>query len=147
MKGGAMALEVYTLRQSRLDRAFSRGGCCAALTCHCGRTYFVTSEGHGDYGEGELEELRRNAEKEPDKYIEVPDFSCVANLYIDGKELVIGCKCGGADRYAEWIESHAVELTEYLKLYWEDQYREAEEERLQAEKMLNLLKKGEEVRC
>lgn len=69
------SLGEYTEQQSRFYLSFSRGGTCCSDTCEaCGRTYFITSQGHGDYNEGELESLREKAAAEPDKYIEVPDF-------------------------------------------------------------------------
>ena len=35
----------------------------------CGRTCFEDSEYAGDWEEGELERLRENADKQPDKYV------------------------------------------------------------------------------
>ncbi len=112
-------LSVYTEQESRFDTAFSGGATCCSIDCEgCGRTYFVTSDGHGDYDDGELEELYAKAKEQPQKYIEVPDFDSVAMVHLEGKQLIIGCECGAVRKYADWIESHAQPLTKYLKLYW-----------------------------
>ena len=50
--------------------------------------------------------------------IEVPDYSYVTMAHVEGKQVVIGCSCDSIDRITSWIEGHAEELTEYLKLYW-----------------------------
>ena len=68
-------LNQFTDQQSRIDRAFSIvASSCTAYCEACGRTFFVTSQGHGDYDEGELERLHNLAEEQPDKYIEVSAF-------------------------------------------------------------------------
>ena len=85
------------------------------ITCEfCGRTYFCTW-GHGDYEKGELEELKKQAEEEPDKYIEVFDDDAASWGHIDGKQFVIGCPCNGARKYEDWILSHRYIIAEYFK--------------------------------
>jgi hypothetical protein len=122
-----MSLDVYTEQQSRFERAFSTSAsCCVAHCMACGRTYFVTSTGHGDYMDGELETLRERAKENPDKWIEVPDFSSVSMFTLDGKEAVIGCACDPTRRLSEWIEGHARELTCYLRDYWRAEHDRAE---------------------
>lgn len=140
-----MPLTDYTDQQSRFDRAFSCGGSSTCVTCEkCGRTYFVTSQGHGDYDEGELAELRRKADAEPDKYIEVPDYSYVGSADLFGKHVVIGCLCDPTMRVTTWIEDNADELTTYLRLYWEAVKSKAKRQSEDAENALNELNtKGE----
>lgn len=133
-------LTEYTPQQSRFDRAFTvLASSCSILCQACGRTYFVTSPGHGDYENRELEDLQRSAAETPDRVIEVPDFGSVSFVRLDGKQMVIGCKCDPTNPYAEWIESHAEELTEYLRLYWADKRHQAQLETETADRALHAL--------
>lgn len=135
-----MALQDFTDQQSRIDRSFARGGTCCDIYCEaCGRTYFVTSAGHGDYEEGEIEALREKAQREPDKYIEVPDYSSVSAMHWNGKEVVIGCLCDPTRSLATFIEKHAEQLTEYLRLYWKDMHEKAASELKRADDALAAL--------
>ena len=123
-----MGLDTYTDQQSRMDTAFSHGASCCDVYCEaCGRCYFVTSAGHGDYEPGELDRLRELAEEDPDHYVEVPDFSSVATMTrpTDGKHVVIGCVCDPTETLAEFIEKNSVELTVYLREYWKATRTEA----------------------
>ncbi len=121
-----MTLSDYTPQQSRFDSAFSGMATCCSILCDaCGRVYFVTGTGAGDYEEDELESLLQRAEESPDKVIEVPDYSSVAFAIVDDKQIVIGCICDPTKRWSEWIESHADELTAYLGLYWKAKKEEA----------------------
>lgn len=119
-------LREYTDQQKRIDDAFTNGGTCCSIYCEaCNRTYFITSPGHGDYSEGELESLRERAAENPDQYIEVPDFGSVSWLELFGKQVVVGCLCGSDVRFANWIEDRAEELTKYLAAYWKSETEEA----------------------
>ena len=116
-----MTLSDYTDQQSRIDRAFSDGGSCCGAHCEaCGRTYFVTSSGHGDYEEGELERLYELSRADPDKYIEVPDYSSVATMThpLTNQQVVIGCVCDPTLTLADFIERNARQLTKYLREFW-----------------------------
>ena len=85
------------------------------ITCEfCDRTYFCTW-GNGDYEEGELEELRKQAEKDPDKYIEIHDDDATSWGHIDGKQFVINCPCNSARKYEDWILDHRWVIAEYFK--------------------------------
>ena len=118
-------LSCYTDAESRLDRSFSYTASCCTSWCEaCGRTYFVTSPGHGDYDEGELDELRANSLAEPDKYVEVPDFSSVSTMHFNGEQHVIGCSCRSLDQLVSFIEGNAEQLAAYLSLYWKDKRKE-----------------------
>ena len=123
-------LNQFTDQQSRIDRAFSIvASSCTAYCEACGRTFFVTSQGHGDYDEGELERLHNLAEEQPDKYIEVSDFGSVSMMYLPDsrshKNVVIGCLCDPTKWLSEFIEGYAEELT--VRLEAARQKREADE--------------------
>lgn len=109
-------LDQYTDSQSQFAKAFHVSSCCCATYCECGRIYFVTSSGHGDYNTGELDGLMERAAKDPDKYIEVPDFSYVDSYMDDQGSHVIGCPCGYVDRIITWMEAHHRELAKYVEL-------------------------------
>jgi hypothetical protein len=91
----------------------------------CGRVYFATQDS-GDYGEGELENLRAQAEKEPDKYIEVDYFT--TRIIVDGKGYADGCKCHKIRRYEDWIWANRGSIMKYLRARIEKRFKEAEEE-------------------
>jgi len=132
----------YTDQQSRIEKAFSYGGACCQVDCQaCGRTYFVTSEGHGDYEEGELEGLLENAKQSPDTFIEVPDYSYVSTMVhpMTNEEVVVGCLCDPTAGLSEMFESHAEEITKYLVLYWEAKKKDAERRLKKANESLNVL--------
>lgn len=138
-----MSFEQFTDQQSRYARAFTNSATIRIVTCEaCDRTYFVTSPGHGDYAEGELENLRTYAEKNADKYIEVSDIDSVAFAWIGGKQIVIGCLCDPTKRHTDWIEAHAEQLTEYLSDYWTAKKEQAKYDKKTAERQLETLAKG-----
>jgi len=85
------------------------------ITCElCGRTHFATME-EGRFDEGELEDLREKAKKEPDKYIEDPSYDSISWGRIDGKQAVIGCVCNGLAKYEEFIWRNRHVIARYLK--------------------------------
>lgn len=139
-QGAAMpVLQEYTDQQSWFDYAFSGGATCCQTTCEaCGRTYFVTSDGHGDYDEGELDGLRDLASADPTKCIEVPDFSSVPTAYhpATGKFIVVGCICDPAKKFCDWVESHAENLATYLEYYFRAKHQRAAYEAERAERKL-----------
>ncbi len=108
----------FTDRESDFQRAFAAGGgTLCATTCACGRTYFVTHKGHGDYMEGELEEYIRKANdpKTDDQYIECSVFDTIETVIIDGKECILQCECDKAQQYMVRLERDALRIIEYLK--------------------------------
>lgn len=106
-------------------RAVCHGGALCSICCeHCGRVHFV-GDGHGDYEDGELEDLRANALKNPGKYIEHNDYDSIDWGYINGKQIVYGCPCNSARQYERWIWSHRYVISKYLKLMAEELALEA----------------------
>lgn len=100
------------------------GALCSILCEHCGRTHFV-GDGHGDYEDGELEDLRTNAQRNPGEYIEHNDYDSIDWGYINGKQIVWGCPCNSARRFEQWIWSHRYAIAKYLRLRAEQAGMEA----------------------
>jgi hypothetical protein len=106
--------------------AFREGSSGMVVDCEfCGRVYFATQDS-GDYEEGELENLRAQAEKDPDKYIEVDCFT--TRILIDGKGYAYGCKCNKLRRYEDWIWSNRRGIVAYLKARTEKRLKAAAED-------------------
>lgn len=81
------------------------------VTCEfCDRTYFG---GNGDYDEGEYESLQSKAASQPEKYIEVDDFTSYG--YMDGKTFVLDCECNGVRGIENWIWAHRFVIAEYFE--------------------------------
>lgn len=106
------------------DHAFIDGGSCW-LSCECGRTHFSSQDrvGFSD-DQAELEKLLKNAESNPDKYVDHGDES-VAMGYIDGHHLVLGCPCGELAKYEDFIWNNRRRILEYLKTRIANQARES----------------------
>lgn len=106
--------------------AFKEGSSGMIVECDfCGRVYFATQDG-GDYEDGELENLRENAKKEPDKYIEVDCFT--TRILIDGHYYALGCKCNKVRRYEDWIWANRRSIVAYLKARTEKRLQAAIED-------------------
>jgi hypothetical protein len=119
-------MSLYTDQQSRLVSAFCHRSTLCVCDCSCGRVYFVSAQGHGDYEEGELAELQKKAREQPNRYIEEAIYDSVDLVEIDGKSVVPHCVCGVADKYARWIEDHAEGLAQYLTRYFQEKKKQAE---------------------
>lgn len=91
----------------------------------CGRTYFATDD-HGDFEEGELEDYRERAKKEPDKWIEVSYFT--SRIEVDGQCYARGCECNKVRRYEDWIWANRKQIATYLKAVANEKYRKAKED-------------------
>lgn len=135
----------YDDQTSRMVRAFCHYATLCVMACHCGRVHFVSAPGHGDYEEGELEELKAKAEKEPDKYIEEWEHDTIDEITIDGKSFVAHCKCEGWRKYSKWIDRHAEQITKYLGDFWIEKAKDAKAESDHAEKMKAALDRAEEA--
>jgi len=106
--------------------AFREGSSGMVVDCEfCGRVYFATRD-CGDYDEGELEDLRARAAKEPDKYIEVDYFT--TRVSVDGKGYADGCRCNMVRRYEDWIWANRRGILAYLQSRTERRLKEATEE-------------------
>jgi len=112
----------------------------------CGRVYFATQD-HGDFEEGELAELRANAEKEPDKYIEVDYFT--SRIGVDGRCYAWGCKCNKVRMHEEWVWANRRKILDYLTAMFGKRLKQAQEESevldgaLVASKLLDDVRHGE----
>ena len=91
--------------------AFSDSGTICASCEFCGRVHFG---GDGDFDEGELESLKTNAEKEPDKYVDHGD-EWVGLLHLAGRTGVVDCPCNKMDPYEQFIWGHGWKIAEYLR--------------------------------
>ena len=106
----------------------SRAGGCIR-ECDCGRTYFDGSYGGGwGWEDGELEGLKEQALKLPDKY-----FNCdhsIGGLEINGLFFVHDCICGGSERYELFLINEDSRVAEYLNRRSEELKRKAESMRV-----------------
>ncbi len=88
------------------------------MDCNCGRVHFTSASGHGDYEQGELEQLQAKAAQSPEKYIEHTQYDYVEAILICGERVILGCQCRQDELIAALIETHANALVEYLKRYY-----------------------------
>jgi hypothetical protein len=106
--------------------AFREGSAGMVVECDfCGRVYFATDDG-GDFEEGELEDLRARAEKEPDKCIEVSGFA--TRIIVNGKYYAEGCKCNLIRPYEDFIWLHRRGILAYIKARSEKRLKAAKED-------------------
>jgi hypothetical protein len=93
-------------------------------TCECGITYF-DGFNRWDWEEGELEDYRKKAKKEPEKYVEI---DCAAGCYqIDGREYVWDCPCNGGFKYQSFLLRHATRILAFLDAHAKRLEEEAKE--------------------
>lgn len=95
--------------------AFSSDAGSIRGTCGCcGRTCYQSSC-RGYFDEGELEELERAIEKEPDKYADFGDCG-VGFGEISGIQFIYDCPCRQEIlyKYEDFIWSHRQQIIEYL---------------------------------
>lgn len=132
----------FTDEESAYDLAFSHRSCCCAIDCKCGRTFFVSCKGHGDYNEGELAGYIEKANKQPDKYIDSSVFDRIA---VDVFGYVIQCPCGGSQRYIAFLEANRTEIIEYLVIRYDQIVKEAADEHARVSKELSQLNKVKDL--
>jgi len=77
----------------------------------CGRTHFNSSD-TGCFEEGELEQLQKEADKDPEKYVET-DYT-IPWLYVDDKQAVIGCPCNKLAYYEHLFWQHRKLIANYF---------------------------------
>ena len=101
----------------------------------CGRTYFTEE---GDWEEKRFEEFRKLAKEQPDKYIEVDDFS--SWRYIDRRQAVLDCKCNKLADYESLFWENREIIIPYLLQRSEAEFKEKEEDHRRAQQLKELKK-------
>jgi hypothetical protein len=94
----------------------------------CERVHFATWDDGAGWEEGELEGLRANAEKKPDKYIEDATCSSISWGYLNNQQVVWGCPCNLAKKIEDWVWGHRRIISAYFKKRITNQKRDAEME-------------------
>jgi hypothetical protein len=109
---------------SEFADAFSSrmGGC--SFQCRCGTTWWDDFNNGIDWEEGEFERLSLLSVTEPQKYKRAG--GAVSWMTIDGKDIVWGCTCTIAQQYERFLEQHAAQIADYLRLRRARLLREAE---------------------
>lgn len=121
--------EQYSDEESAFVEAFGHGGgTICSIECHCGRVYFCTERGHGDYGKGELESLIEAEEKYPYKYFSNSEFSSIEWVNLDGRHYVPQCDCGEIAKRIEWMEDHLEQIAAYAAIRLKKKREQVEEE-------------------
>jgi hypothetical protein len=110
--------------------AVRRGGGIVRECEACGRTCFEDDEHAGDWENGELERLRDNALKEPDRYVAM---SRVESGYLGGKEVVVNCPCNFLKKYEDFIWGHRHIIATYIAKRAKEKAEAALEDEAQAE--------------
>ncbi len=101
-----------------LDAICRTGTYCQTWCEWCDRTHFLDApDYHGDYEEGELEELHKKNEKDPDKYIVHYKCDAIGHGEFLGKQIVHGCPCNekSLQGYVDHYWSHRRILAAFLK--------------------------------
>lgn len=98
---------------SEFERAFSSSGSIVVICEFCGRTHFCNREDAGDFEPGEIERLREENRKNPDKVMGW-DCTSISRIEIDGKEAAECCPCRRIRRYEDWIWRYRAQIAEYL---------------------------------
>lgn len=93
----------------------------------CGRTHFATLE-EGRFDDGELEDLRAKAKKEPAKYVEDPGYDSIIWGKIGGKQAVIGCPCNGLRPLEDFIWGSRHVILKYLETRATERLEQAQED-------------------
>jgi len=86
--------------------AVCHSGSTGILCQFCGVTYFCRED-------EDIDDLRRRAEEEPGKYVEVQDWPRWGTL--DGKQWVADCGCPRGKQIEDFLWSHRRIISEYLR--------------------------------
>jgi len=98
----------------------------SSIECElCERVHFVDREVNS-YEEGELEELREQQSKEPDRYLSSGDD--ISWGYLDRKQVVEDCPCNRASMYEAMIVNNMSIISDYLSKRAERLARESQSE-------------------
>lgn len=98
----------------------------SSLVVECGfcqRIYFGDG---GDYDRGEREHYEEMAKLNPDKYIEVSDFTRVYE--VNGVEYAEGCPCNGIRVFEVMFWNNRRQIVKYLKARTKDNLKTAKYE-------------------
>lgn len=98
----------------------------------CGMTHFASG---GDFEEGELEELRLNAEASPGEYMEHLSADSISFGEVNGRQVVDGCPCNKARTYEEFIWNHRHIIKAYIVARAKRQLRAAEDDAVLANRL------------
>lgn len=106
----------------------------------CGRECYQSYE-RGFFDEGELEELERQAKKEPDKYSDFQDCT-VSFGEVDGKQFVFGCPCEmkALFKYELFVWTHRRGIVRYLTDITKERKRIADENHAEATSVENAVR-------
>ncbi len=118
-------MSLYNDRQSRIAHSFVHSSTMCQIECACKRVHFTSARGHGDYSDGELEQLQALAIAEPDKYLEDSEYDSIDYMHDGSDQVVIHCPCGRAERIAKWLEAHAEDVASYLRLYFQEAIKDS----------------------
>lgn len=114
----------------------------------CGRTFFEDDDAAGDWETGELEELRRKAQEDSDRYRGVDH---VARATIGGKTGIVGCPCNGLRPYEDLFWDNRKLIMNYFSAKVKDLVERALEDEGLADQAMADLAQAEKaqatVRC
>ena len=96
----------------------------------CGRECFEDDEGAGSWEEGELENLRKKAEKNPDQYVAM---ARVESGTMNGKEVVVNCPCNFLKKYEDFIWAHRHVIAKYIAVRAKQRAEKAYHDEAEAE--------------
>ena len=104
----------------------------------CGRVHFASDE-RNSFEEGELEELRENAKKEPDRYIECQCTS-IQWGYFNGVQVVYDCPCRKARRFEDLVWDNRYAILKFLTTRSERILSEAKDLKGRVDKTKDVMK-------
>ena len=97
------------------QRAISTMGSYCILCEHCGRVHFVDAPLVIDWEKGELEELREQEAKNPDRYLGRTDCGSIPWGHVNGKQLVADCPCNSGRKFEDLFWSHRFLIADYFQ--------------------------------
>lgn len=88
-------------------------GHCVVSCDGCDREYFA-ADGQYDWYDGELEDLIKKSEEDPDKYI-ASEYDSIKTIHINGQQLVVDCKCGTIEKIEKGVWSNRDWIMKYIQ--------------------------------
>ena len=96
------------------------------VTCDfCDRTHFATGD-ESLYEPSELADLRKDAARDPDGYVEHGTVDSVSNGVVDGRTFVADCPCNAARRFEDGFWANRYLIASYFELRAADAKGDAE---------------------